>query len=147
MQIRNCFDEGMFWFCCVSLIFLFMKIILVLWGFSRDIRVVDDFFVVYEVWCLCLACRTWSGHESASPLGAWVGTKVLDLLRACVNVADSRDLSSIGILTCVKSIKTCVQSAFATVSEQFVPVDHFSFVSVRTVRLSFIASSHLIKEA
>jgi hypothetical protein len=64
-----------------------------------------------------------------------------------VNVADSRDLSSIGILTCVKSIKTCVQSTFATVSEQFVPVDHFSFVLVRTVRLSCIASSHLIKEA
>jgi hypothetical protein len=27
-------------------------------------------FVVYEVWCLCLAYRTCSGHASAGPLEA-----------------------------------------------------------------------------
>jgi hypothetical protein len=30
-----------------------------------------------KVWCLCLACRILSGYESAGPLGARVGTKVL----------------------------------------------------------------------
>jgi hypothetical protein len=29
-------------------------------------------FVVYEdLGCFCLACTTWSGHESAGPLSAW----------------------------------------------------------------------------
>jgi hypothetical protein len=32
------------------------------------------FFLFMKVWCLCLACRTRSGHESASPLGACLGT-------------------------------------------------------------------------
>jgi hypothetical protein len=147
MQLRNCFNEGMLWFWYVSLIFLFMKIILVICGFSRDVRAVDDFFVVCEVWCLCLACRTWSGHKSVVPLVAWVGTKLVDPLRACVKVADCCDPPSTGTLTCVKSIETCVETAFATVSEWFALADHFSFILVRTVRSSCIASSHLIKEA
>jgi hypothetical protein len=36
--------------------------------------------------------------------------KVLDALRACVKVADCCDLSSIGTLTCIKSLVTCVES-------------------------------------
>jgi hypothetical protein len=39
-----------------------------------------------------------------------VGTNVLDSLRACVKVADCYDPSSSGILTCVKSLVTCVES-------------------------------------
>jgi enamine deaminase RidA (YjgF/YER057c/UK114 family) len=74
-----------------------------------------------------------------------VGTEVLDLLRACVKVIYYCDLSSAGPLTCVKSIETYVDSAFATVSD--VLADRFSYVLVRTVRSSCIASSHLIKEA
>jgi hypothetical protein len=35
-----------------------MKIILVVCGFSRDIRVVDAFFIVYENLVFVLACRT-----------------------------------------------------------------------------------------
>jgi hypothetical protein len=37
-----------------------------------------------------------------------VGTKVLDLVRACVKVADYCDPSFVGIITCVKSFKTFV---------------------------------------
>jgi hypothetical protein len=42
---------------------------------------------------------------------------VLDPLRACVKVADYCDPSSAGTLTCIKSLETCIESAFATVSE------------------------------
>jgi hypothetical protein len=48
-----------------------------------------------------------------------VGTKVLDPLRACVKVADCCDTSSVGTLTCVKSLVTCIKSAFGTISERF----------------------------
>jgi hypothetical protein len=41
MQLWNCFDEGMLWFWCVSLVFLFMRIIFVVCGFNRDIMVMD----------------------------------------------------------------------------------------------------------
>jgi hypothetical protein len=40
---------------------------------------------------------------------------VLDPLRACVKVADCCDQFSVGILTCVKTIEMCVESAFTTV--------------------------------
>jgi hypothetical protein len=43
--------------------------------------------------------------------------KVLDTLRACVKVADCCDPCSAGILTFARSIETCVESDFATVSE------------------------------
>jgi hypothetical protein len=48
-------------------------------AFLELLGLVDAFFVVYEVWCLCLACkilrwvqkywsaRGMSGHESAEP--------------------------------------------------------------------------------
>jgi hypothetical protein len=42
-----------------------------------------------------------------------VGTKVLDPLRACVKVADCCDPSSAGILTCVKSIVTSIESVLS----------------------------------
>jgi hypothetical protein len=42
---------GDFW--SVNLILLYMKIILVVCGFSRDIRVVYAFFVVYYVSVVC----------------------------------------------------------------------------------------------
>jgi hypothetical protein len=45
------------------------------------------------------------GHASVGPL------------RACVKVADYCDSSSIGTLTCVKSLETFVESTFTTVSE------------------------------
>jgi hypothetical protein len=44
-----------------------------------------------------------------------LGMQVLDLLRACVKLADCCDPSSAGILTYVKMIETCVESDFATV--------------------------------
>jgi hypothetical protein len=46
-----------------------------------------------------------------------VGTKVLDDLRACVKVADYCDPSSACTLTCVKSLETFCESAFATISK------------------------------
>jgi hypothetical protein len=49
-----------------------------------------------------------------------VGTKVLDPLRPCVNVADYCDPSSTDTLTCIKSLVMCVESAFVAVSERFV---------------------------
>jgi hypothetical protein len=44
-----------------------------------------------------------------------LGSQVLGPLRDCVKVADYYDSSSAGTLTCVKTIETCVESAFATV--------------------------------
>jgi hypothetical protein len=44
-----------------------------------------------------------------------LGMQVLDPLRACVKIADCYDPSSVGTLTCVKTIETCVESVFATV--------------------------------
>jgi hypothetical protein len=44
-----------------------------------------------------------------------LGTQVLEPLRECVKVADCYDPSSAGTLTCIKSIETCVESAFAIV--------------------------------
>jgi hypothetical protein len=104
MQLRNCFDEGMLWLWCVRLLFLFMRLILVVCGFSRDIRAVYASLLFMRFSCLCLACRAWSGYESAGPLGPWVGTKVLDPLRACVKVLDYCDLFSAGILICAKTL-------------------------------------------
>jgi hypothetical protein len=44
-----------------------------------------------------------------------LGTQVPDPLKACVKVAECCDPSSTSTLTCVKTIETCVESAFATV--------------------------------
>jgi hypothetical protein len=44
-----------------------------------------------------------------------LGTQVPDPLKACVKVAECCDPSSTSILTYVKTIETCVESAFATV--------------------------------
>jgi hypothetical protein len=145
MQLRNYFDKCMLWFWCVSLIFLFMKIILVVCGFSRDIRVVYASLLFMRFGCLCLAYRTWSGYESTGPLRAWVGMEVLDPLRAFVKVVDCCDPSFAGTLTCAKLLQTYVESAFGTVSERFTIADHFYFVLVRTIRSNCIASSQLIK--
>jgi hypothetical protein len=41
--------------------------------------------------------------------------QVLDPLRVCVKVADYYDPSSVGTLTCVKTIEMCVEGAFATI--------------------------------
>jgi hypothetical protein len=72
-SMNVCCDFGVLaLFCC-------LWSYLVVCGFSRDIRDMDAFCVVYEVWCLCLACGTSSGYESAGPLGAWLGTQVLVL--------------------------------------------------------------------
>jgi hypothetical protein len=39
-----------------------------------------------------------------------VATKVLDPLRACVKVADHCDPSSVGTLTCIKSLEMLVSA-------------------------------------
>jgi hypothetical protein len=51
--------------------------------------------------------------------------KVLNPLRACVKVDDCYDPSSIGTLTCIKRIETCVESDFTTVCMRFAIADHF----------------------
>jgi hypothetical protein len=64
-----------------------------------------------------------------------VGTKVLDLLRACVKVANCCDPSSAGILTCIKSLVTCVESILSPCpsnSQEWIIV----FVLVGTIRVS-----------
>jgi hypothetical protein len=53
------------------------------------------------------------------------GSQVLDPLRRCVNVDDYCDPSSIGILTCVKTIEMCVETTFATVCMQSAIADRF----------------------
>jgi hypothetical protein len=63
------------------------------------------------------------------------GQKSADPLKACVKVADYCDPSSTGTLTCLKSLVMCVESVFATVSEQFAIAD-LLFCLVRMIRLS-----------
>jgi hypothetical protein len=64
-----------------------------------------------------------------------------------VKVANRCDPSTASTLTCVKSIETCVENTFATISKRFVLADHFSFVLMRMVRSSCIALCPLIREA
>jgi hypothetical protein len=59
--------------------FVVDDLILVICGFSRDIRV---------VYASLLFIKFWLFVESAGPLGTWVGTKVVDPLSACVKVTD-----------------------------------------------------------
>jgi hypothetical protein len=54
-----------------------------------------------------------SGHVSAAPL------------RACVKVDECCDSFSVGTLTCVKTLETCVKSIFATKCVRSAIVDHF----------------------
>jgi hypothetical protein len=139
MQLRNCFDEGMLWFWCVSLLMLFMTLFWLFVSFVELLGLVNVFF--YCLWdyfgYLCLAIGHWSGYASTGPLGAWVDTKdTNNPLRACVNVADCCDPSSAGTLTYIKSLETYVESVFATLFEWFAIADHFSFGLVRMIRLS-----------
>jgi hypothetical protein len=93
-------------FSCWWLILLFVALVelLGLWM---------SYFIVYEDFCfLWVACWTCSGYEGTGLLGAWVGMKVLDPLRACVKVGNCCDPSSTCTLTCVKM---CVECIFATV--------------------------------
>jgi hypothetical protein len=73
-----------------------------------------------------------------------VGTEVLDPLRACVMIPDCCDPPSAGTLTRAKSLVTVLR-AFCHCIRTIRNSRSFSFVLVRTVRSSSIASSHLIK--
>jgi hypothetical protein len=113
---------------CVLALFYCWWLYFIVSGFNKTIRVVNVFFCcLWWFWCLCLACRTWSGHESTGPLGAWVDTKVLDPLRSCVKTADYCDPSSAGILTYVKIIEMCVESIFVIVCVRFTIADYFFY--------------------
>jgi hypothetical protein len=78
--------------------------------------------------------------------GLDVGTKVLDPLRACVQVTDCCDLSFIGILTCVKILVTMLR-AFCHRIRMIRNSGSLSFILMRMIWLSCIVSSHLIKKA
>jgi hypothetical protein len=104
-------------------------------SFNITIRVANVSFC-----CLCLACRAWSGYESAGPLWAWMGTKVLDTLRACVKIADCCDPSFAGILTCVKMLVTVLR-AFCHCIWMIHNSGLSSFVLLRMIR----SSLHCIK--
>jgi hypothetical protein len=117
-----------------------MKIILVVCGFSKDIMTVYSSFCLWGFGCLCLACRAWSGYESAGPLGAWVGMKVLDPLRACVKIAHCCDPSSTCTLTCVKMLVTVLR-IFCHRIRTIRNSGSFYFILVRTIR----SSLHCIK--
>jgi hypothetical protein len=74
-----------------------------------------------------------------------VGMKVLDTLRACVKVADCCDSSSASTLTYVKMLET-VLIAICHRIRTIHNSGSFSFVLVRTITSSCIASSHLVKK-
>jgi hypothetical protein len=59
--------------------------------------------------------------------------KVLDPLRACVKVADCCDPSSVGILTCVKTLETMLR-AFWHHIRTIRNSRSFSFVLVRMIK-------------
>jgi hypothetical protein len=104
MQLRNCFNEGLLWFWCVS---LFCYLWRLFWLFVALVKILGLCMLLCCLWsfgCLCSACRAWSGYESAGPLGAWVGTKVLDPLRAGVKVANYCHPSFVGTPSCVKTL-------------------------------------------
>jgi hypothetical protein len=67
-----------------------------------------------------------------------VGTKVLDPLRACVKVADCYDSSSVGTLTCVKTLVMMLRM-FCHRIRTIHSSGSFSFVLVRSIRSSCIA--------
>jgi hypothetical protein len=71
-------------------------------------------------------------HASAGPL------------RACVKVANCRDISSVGTITCIKML-VAVLRAFCHRMRTICNSGSFSFVLVRMIRLNCIASSHLVK--
>jgi hypothetical protein len=87
---------------------------------------VDAFFLVYKDFGVCAyLVRHWSGYERTGPLRAWVATKVVDSLRACVNVADYYDTSFACTLTFVRAIEAGVESSFATEHMWFAIADCF----------------------
>jgi hypothetical protein len=53
LQLRNCDNEGILWFLECSPYFIIDFIILVVCAFSRTIRAVYAFFVVYEIFVIC----------------------------------------------------------------------------------------------
>jgi hypothetical protein len=63
-----------------------------------------------------------------------------------VKVADYCDQSSVGTLTCIKTLVILLR-AFCHRIRTIHNSGSFSFVLVRKIRTSCIASSHLIKEA
>jgi hypothetical protein len=69
-----------------------------------------------------------SGHESAGPF------------RACVNIADYYDPSSIGTLTYVKSLETFMR-AFCHRIRMIRNSGSFLLILVRTIRMSCIITS------
>jgi hypothetical protein len=75
-----------------------------------------------------------------------VGKKVLDPLRACVKIADCCDPSSASTVTYIKTLATSLR-AFCHRIQTIHNSGLFSFVLMKKIRFSYIASSNLIKEA
>jgi hypothetical protein len=90
-------------------------------------------FAVYEVWCLCLLVGLEVGTKGWSARGV-IGHASFGPLRARVKVANCCDPYSVGTLTCVKLLLTCVESVFATVSKQFAIADCCLLFLVRMIR-------------
>jgi hypothetical protein len=56
-----------------------------------------------------------------------VGHAGVDPLRVCIKVVDCCDSSSVGTLTCVRSLETCVEIALATVPDRLAIADCFFY--------------------
>jgi hypothetical protein len=132
MQLQICFNEGILWFWCVSILFVY-EIILVFVAFIELLGLVDALFRHLCGLVFVLSLWDLSGHASTGPLGAWVRTKVLDPLRACVKVADCFDPSSTGTLTCIK-LKHVLR-AFCHCVRTIRNSGLSSFILVRMIRL------------
>jgi hypothetical protein len=68
-------------------------------------------------WLFVLSCRTLKWVRKYLSARGMSGHESVDLLRVCVKDADCCDPSSTGTLTCVEYLESCVESAFATISE------------------------------
>jgi hypothetical protein len=127
MKVYYDFGVLAFFSCLWSLFWLFISLVEIL-GWCML------FCCLWSFGCSCLACMAWSEYESASSLGAWVGTKVLNPLRACVKVANCCDPFFVGTLTCVKTLVTMLRAFYHRILT-------LRYILVRMIRLSL----HCIK--
>jgi hypothetical protein len=124
--------------CCdFGVLALFSCLWRLFWLFVILVKILGLCMLLYCLWdfgCLCLACSAWSGYESAGPLGAWVGTKVLDPIRVCMKVGDCCHPSSAGTLTYVKTLEMVLRAFYHRIW-MIHNSRSFSFILVRMIRL------------
>jgi hypothetical protein len=139
MQLRNCANEGMLCFLVCWSYFIVDDVMLLFVALIELLGLCMLLLLVALFYCLWVAYRTWSGHESAGPLWACMAWKYWSLKRMCEGWWLLWS-SSAGILTCIKSL-VMVLRAFCHHIRTIHNTGSFSFVLMRMIR----SSLHCIK--